>query len=148
MPSPFPFRVLTKMAVGADNSNTSSDPLVRTFNNNKFVHQLCTAGFLVKEYNACAPLWVKIKDWLKEGAPTNCLINHGAVILLPKVAETYLHSCTFSVENVPLKTLLFGFQGMNLHFKLEEWSPLASISPTGSKETGSPRQIKFQVFRQ
>lgn len=62
---------------------------------------------------------------MKEGASTNCLINHGAVILLPKVAETYRHSRAFSVVNVLLKTLVFGFQEMNLPFKLHEGSPPA-----------------------
>ena len=54
---------------------------------------------LVEEYNAHGLLWVKIKDRIKEGASTNCLINHSAVILLAKVAETYRHSCAFSTEN-------------------------------------------------
>lgn len=48
MPSPFYFEVLPKMPVDADNANSSSDPLVRTFDSNNFVYLLCTAGILLK----------------------------------------------------------------------------------------------------
>jgi len=75
---------------------------------------------LAEEYDAHRLLWVKIKDWMKEGASANCLINDGAVILLPKAAEIYRHSCALTVANVPLKTLGFGFRGVNLHCKLHE----------------------------
>lgn len=111
---PASFRVLTKLAVGADNSKTSLDCLIRTFNRKNFAHYLCTAGILLKStarvdyHRSKLSGWMAVNQWSHQPQwrSTKCCLN------------------------VLLKTFVFGLQRTNLCLKLHEWSPPARQSPT------------------